>query len=176
MKRKKVKGRSQVGMGSIELAITSVVGVIFTCVAMDLGVMMFGNQVLDRATRDAARAAASQTTAANAKQAALAALATHKTDGQFIGQPTLKVDEFVFQDYGGTPAGKTNPATGQIAQEPFVNVTATTQVLLPANVSMFAGGLNLQQGPLATGKMDFRRTYYFPIVSAPLNANFGGND
>jgi len=49
--------------------------------------------------------------------------------------------------------------------------------LLPGNiVSMFAGALNLSQGPLATGKMAFRRTYYFPIVSAPLSVEFGGNE
>jgi Flp pilus assembly protein TadG len=169
-------------MGTVELAITSILGVIMTCVAVDLGVMMYGNQVLDRAARDAARAAAGQTGAATAKEAAKAALASHQTDGLIIKQPVLKEDEFVYQDYGGAPFGRPDPNTGVAAGNPYVNVTVTSQVVLPANVSFFNGALDLKKSdpgnnnPLATGYMNFRRTYHFPIVKVPLDTNYGGND
>lgn len=167
--------RFRKGMGNIELAITAVIGVIFTCVAIDLGVMMLGNQVLDRATRDAARAAAGQSSSAAAKQAALAALASHTTDGAIISQPQLDDSQFKYEDYGGTPAGQVNPTTNVTAEEPYVEVVASTEVRLPANITWLGGLLSLKDGPLATGKMPFFRKYHFQIVRAPLSNEFGGN-
>jgi Flp pilus assembly protein TadG len=174
--RRSQRNRKSTGMGTVELAITAILGVLFACLAVDLGVMMLGNQLLDRATRDAARAAAGQSTLADAQQAARAALSTHKGDGVYVKSPTLLLSDFKYEDYGGTPQGKTIPAgvpgAGGVAQAAHVVVTATNEVLLPANLSWLMGSINLQQGPLATGKMPFRRTYWFPIVKSKLHQSF----
>lgn len=163
-------------MGSVELAITGFVGVLFACLAVDMGLMMLGNQILDRATRDAARAAAGQSDANNAKLAAVAALNNHKADGFLIGNPTLVPVEFEYVDYGGTPQGQTippgSPGAGGTAGASYVAVVATTEVSLPANLSMFAGALSMKQGPIGTGKMTFRRRYWFPLIRQSLNNAF----
>jgi len=141
-----------------------------------MGLMMLGNQMLDRATRDAARAAAGQQTSANALLAAQAALKNHAADGFYVTNPTLSLPDFKYQDWGGTPQGQIippgNPGQGTQAQASFVTVTATNQVSLPANLSMFSGMLSIKQGPLASGKMTFRRTYWFPIIKQQLNNAF----
>lgn len=133
------------------------------CIAIDLGLMMLGNQKLDRATRDAARAAAGQPDSANALKAANAALKNHKADGWWVQDPTIEAGTFVYQDYSGTPSPVNN-------LNPHVELTCVTQVRLPANLTMF--GLSLAQGPLATGKMEFKRHYWFPIVKQTLNATY----
>jgi hypothetical protein len=172
-----MKQRRRSGMGTVELAISGFVGVLFACLAVDMGLMMLGNQLLDRATRDAARAAAGQTTAALAKQAANAALKNHAADGFYVTTPVLSNPDFVYEDWGGTPQGQTvppgsGPQSGRVAQASFVSVTATNTVALPANLSMMSGALSLKMGALSTGKMTFRRTYWFPIVRQALNNAF----
>src|ERR1700722_18843892 len=88
------------GLSSVELAASAVMLTIMVILAVDLCVLMLGNQVLDRAARDAARAAAGQSTAVNAINAATAALRMHKTDGFFVSQPALtstSSPDFVYQ-------------------------------------------------------------------------------
>lgn len=155
--------RKQSGLAALELAMISFLGIIMVCIALDLGLMMLGNQQLDRATRDAARAAASQPDAVNALKAANAVLKTHKADGFWVQDPTIEPGTFVYQDYGGTPSPVNN-------KNSFVELTCLTNVRLPANLTMF--GLSLNQGALATGKMQFKRHYWFPIVKQTLNANY----
>jgi Flp pilus assembly protein TadG len=169
--------RCKSGLGSVELAITCVFLTILTLLAVDLCVLMLGNQVLDRAARDACRAAAAQSSLANAINAANAALALHKTDGYFVSQPKLTattVPDFFYQDYSGTPAGKTIPAgfpnAGSVAGNATVTVTSTVDVRLPASLAVF--GVKLQGGDLVNGHMKFLRTYTFPIVRTNLNKSF----
>lgn len=161
----------------MELAVSAIALAIMTILAVDICVLMLGNQVLDRAARDAARAAAAQSNITNAINAATAALLMHKTDGYFVSQPTLSgtsAPQFVYQDYGGTPPGQTIPAgspnAGQTAGNPYVTVTAQLNVRLPA--SLGALGVTLDQGPLTGGTMQFVRTYTFPIVKQNLNQTF----
>ncbi len=162
------------GMGSLELAISCFALVVMVCLCLDVGVMMLGNQVVDRAARDAARAAASQSDSASAINAAKAALASHKTDGTYITQPTLvgtTSPNFVYQDYGGAPFGQPVPAPGSgIAGNPFVVVNVKVDVKLPA--SMDCLGQYFEQGPLVGGKMTFQRQYQFPIVKQKLDSSF----
>ena len=171
--------RSQKGMGTIELAAASFALLILVLVVIDICFLLLGNQVLDRAARDAARAAGSQSTLANAINAANAALKMHETDGTFISQPTLtstSAPDFVFQDYAGTPYGATipqgQPGAGTTALNPTVTVTSTLQVMLPASFAVL--GVHIDQGPLTGGKMTFKRTYTFPIVRQELNPAFNG--
>ena len=167
------------GLSSVELAASAVMMTVMVVLAVDLCVLMLGNQVIDQATRDAARAAAAQQTSANAINAAKAALAMHKTDGFFISQPKLTATvapDFIYQDNYGTPylsyipAGYPGAGT-QVNFIPFVQVTASVTVLLPASLSVL--GVQLNQGPLTGGKMVFRRQYTFPIVKQGLNSKFG---
>jgi Flp pilus assembly protein TadG len=165
-------------LSTVELAISAFALAIMTVLAVDLSVLMLGQQVLDRATRDAARAAAGQSTLANAINAAKGALLMHKTDGYFISQPVLTSTtspDFVYQDYSGTPPGQViptgSPNAGQTAGNPFVSLTVQVVVRLPA--SFGALGVTIDQGPLTGGTMTFRRNYTFPIVKQSLNNNFG---
>jgi Flp pilus assembly protein TadG len=153
-------------MGSVELAITGFVGVLFACLAVDMGIMMLGNQMLDRATRDAARAAAGQPNQSLALKAANAALANHKMDGKWVQDPVIESGTFVYQDYNGTPSPVNN-------KNSFVELTCTTQVLLPANLSIFGGKVALgDSGDFLSGKMTFKRHYWFPIVKQTLSATY----
>lgn len=169
--------RRQRGLGTVELAISCFALTIMTLLAVDLGVLMLGNQVLDRAARDATRAAAGQSSLPSAINAAKAALAMHKTDGYFVGQPSLTntvAPDFVYQDYAGTPPGQTipagNPGAGTRAGNPFVTVTTRVQVRLPASLCIF--GCKLEGQDLINGDMKFLRTYTFPIVRQSLNKSF----
>lgn len=169
--------RSSTGMGTIELAASSFALLIMVLIAVDLAVLLIGRQNLDRSARDAARAAASQGTKDRAVLAAQAALALHKADGTFISNPTLtgtNAPDFVYNDFGGTPYDQVIPAglpnAGQKAGNATVTVTTQVTVLLPA--SFGALGVRIDQGPLTGGKMDFQRTYTFPIVRQQLDRNF----
>ncbi len=162
------------GMGSLELAISCFALVVMVCMCLDVGVMMLGNQVVDRAARDAARAAAGQSDAASALNAAKAALVSHKTDGTYITQPQLTntvSPDFVYQDYGGAPFGQPVPAPGSgTAGNPFVVVNVKVDVKLPASVDCL--GQYIEQGALTGGKMTFVRQYQFPIVKQKLDSSF----
>jgi len=170
--------RAQRGLSSVELAVSAFALAIMTVLALDLGMMMLGNSVLDRAARDATRAAAGQRDLPTAINAAKATLAMHKTDGHFVSQPVLTATtapDFVYNDYGGTPFGQVippgNPNAGSIAGNPTVTVTSRVEVLLPASLGIF--GVSLDQGPLTGGKMNFVRSYTFPIVRQSLNKTYG---
>lgn len=165
------------GLGTVELAAGAFGIMIMVIISLDVGVMMLANQVIDKAARDATRAAASQPDLATAIKAAQAALATHATDGTIISQPTLTgtaPPDFVYNDYSGTPPGQTIPAgfpnAGTTAGSPTVTCTVNATVLLPASLGVM--GLQLDQGPLTGGKMTFRRTYSFPIVKQQLNSTY----
>lgn len=172
-KATQIRSRTR-GLGSLELAISAFALVVMVCLCLDVGVMMLGNQVVDRAARDAARAAASQSDSASALNAAKAALASHKTDGTYITQPVLtgtSSPDFVYQDYGGAPFGQTVPPPGSgVAGNPFVVVNVKADVKLPAAVDCL--GQFIQQGPLTGGKMTFQRQYQFPIVKQKLDSSF----
>jgi hypothetical protein len=178
--KRQQKQRDNHGLGTVELAASAFALLIMVLISIDLAVLLIGNQTLDRAARDATRAAASQNSSANAVLAARAALRMHGTPGTYISQPTLtstSAPDFVFDDYGGTPYGEFIPAglpnAGQRAGNATVTVTTMCDVILPANFGVI--GVSTDQGALAGGKMTFRRTYTFPIVRSDLGANFGGS-
>ncbi|MDR3616191.1 MAG: hypothetical protein P4L53_21710 [Candidatus Obscuribacterales bacterium] len=154
--------RSTNGIQTIELAFGSLAIILMTMLALDLLIPMLGNSVLDRAARDAARAAASQGSLSNAIKAANAALASHKTDGFWITQPVLTSTSspaFVYNDYGGDPT-KGNP---------YVLVTCATTVRMPIPIAMFGSTLNGTDG---NGGVKFTRAYQFPIIKFQLGQTF----
>jgi hypothetical protein len=168
------KQRSRLGLSALELGLGSVVIVVMVCVCLDVCILMLGNQVLDRAARNAARAAAGQSNEAAALNAARAALSAQKTDGYYVSQPVLSgttAPDFVYQDFGGVPYGQPVPAPGSgLAGNPFVVVNAQCDVRLPASISFL--GQEIAQGPLTGGTMRFKRQYTFPIVRQSLAPQF----
>ena len=121
---------------------------------------MLGFEVNDRACRDACRAAAQQTNAQDAKTAAQAILKSHKTDGVFLTQPTLKdgANQFIYQDFGGDP----------LAGNPTVTVTTEIECHTPVPLT-FIGNTFAHDGvTFSSEKMKFQKRYTFPIISFNL--------
>ena len=144
--------RSTHGSAFIEIAISFSVMILLAALGLDLTLItlaMFSN---DKACRDAARAAAQQTSSAAALTAAQAQLKVHATDGIFVSQPTLTSQaspNFVYNDYGG------NPPTNQSA---YVTVTTTVTIKLPAPIIFY--GVSF----LSSGNVVFTRRYTYPII------------
>ena len=77
------------GSVSIEVAISCILFIIFVILGFDLLIVIWGYSVVDSAARDAARAAASTSSAAAGLQAAQQTALAHRTDGYFVSQPTV---------------------------------------------------------------------------------------
>ena len=153
----KQKLRKKTGIQTFELAFGALFIILMTMLALDLMIPMIADSVLDRATRDAARAAAGQGDQATAVKAAQAALASHKTDGNYVSQPILTSTtppDFVYQNYGGDPT----------QGNPYVQVTCSLIAKLPCNIQMF--------GEHFSGPFTFKRSYQFPIIKFQLGTNF----
>lgn len=137
----------------IELCLLAVLFVVIATFSLDVGFIVLGAQVNDAACRDAARAAAQGDSYANALALASAAVATHHTDGYFVSQPAIDTADFQYEDFSGLPPANTSP---------FVRVSTTANVRVPAPIYF------LGQTFGAGGTMQFRRTYFFPIVRTRL--------
>jgi Flp pilus assembly protein TadG len=138
--------------------------VVVTVLALDIGVMILASGTNERACRDAARAAAQATTSASALQAAQAACASHaQNGGYFASPPTVDSTTFLYQDFAATNGVPPQPNTS-----PFVRVTTQVTVTIPAPIVFM--GLVKFGGP-GQNTMNFRKTYVFPIVRAPLFLN-----
>ena len=145
-------GRSKHGSAFIELAITLCLTIVLAALGSDITLMTYAMFLNDKACRDAARAAAQQTTSAGALKAAQVQLKVHASDGVFVTQPVLVSQvspNFVYNDYGGSP-----PAN----QSPYVTVTSSINIKLPAPV--FFWGTNF----MSSGSIVFVRSYTYPIV------------
>jgi hypothetical protein len=136
----------------IEICISAFLMVAIAAFGLDLTLIMIGLSICDTACRDAARAAAQQSTSAKAIQAAQSQLQVHSTDGYWITQPTLvstASPNFVYNDYGGNPPTNVSP---------YVTVTTTASVRCPAPIFFF--GASFVKG----GMIQFTRSYTFPII------------
>lgn len=137
------------------------VAFLFSVIAMfcaDIGFVMLASQLNDRACRDAARAAAQGSDYGAAVALAMAALAQHKGDGNFVADPALEIGEFQYEDFGGSPPPNTSP---------YVRVTTTCSVRVPAPI--FLGEVTFGTGE--SGIFNFSKTYEFPIVRTTLYLN-----
>lgn len=148
-KRRRCRGASLV-----EVAIIGTLLVAVALFSLDIGILVLGSSVNDKACRDAARAAAQASDSTNALKLAQASLKSHKTDGYFITQPAIDMTNFTYQDFAGNAPPDTSP---------FVEVTTSNTVRVPAPIFFFGaqfGGTN--------GTFTFRNTYNFPIVRTTL--------
>ena len=152
MQKRNFIQRRNKGSTTVDLAITSMLMIVVGALGSNLTLLIYGGTINDSVCRDAARAAAAQVTPSLALAAAQSQLKAHATDGYFISQPTLKSaasPDFVYNDYNGAPPADTSP---------FVTVTTSVHVRLPAPIVFFGMKLN------NNCSVQFVRRYTFPIV------------
>ncbi|MBY0356970.1 MAG: hypothetical protein K2W82_03130 [Candidatus Obscuribacterales bacterium] len=147
--------RKRYGQGHtiLEVSMLSILFVVISIFCLDVGFILMASQVNERACRDAARAAAQADNYLSALQLAQAAVAGHQSDGYFVSTPTVEAGQFVYQDFGGNAPPNVSP---------FVSVTTSTNVRIPAPVFFFG------ESVLDNGSMRFTKTYTFPIVKMQL--------
>ncbi|MBX9686735.1 MAG: hypothetical protein K2X27_08535 [Candidatus Obscuribacterales bacterium] len=150
------KKRNQKAHTLIELSMLSVIFVVIAVLCLDVGYLIMGSEMNDRACRDAARAAAQADNYATALQLARAALIPHTADGYYLSSPTVNSSAFTYQDFGGDPPPNTSP---------YVSVTTNCNVRVPAPIFFLGSGF------LKNGNMQFSKTYVFPIVKTQLYLN-----
>jgi hypothetical protein len=119
----------------------------------NIGLLIMGAGINDKACRDAARSAAQASNYTAALKAARAALQGHVTDGYFVSAPAMADTDLVYEDFAGNPPTDTSP---------YVSVTTTTVVRIPAPFMMYGATFG------AGGTQTFRRTYTFPSVKTTL--------
>ena len=137
----------------IELSMLGVLFVVLAVLSLDVGYVMMGSQLNDRACRDAARAAAEADNYASSLQMAQAAVIPHRGDGYWVTNPTVNTAQFIYQDYSGDPPPNTSP---------FVTVTTNCNVRIPAPIFFLGATFG------AGGTMSFTKSYTFPIVKTAL--------
>lgn len=142
--------RLQRGSTFIEFCCVAFLVVIAALIVLDCSVCMFGAAANSLACRDAVRVAAQQSTAARAKNAAIAALKQYKHTSLSMTAPELSDagDDFMYElylDADGKP---------QVSQGPFVKVTTFSQVRLPVAVGV-------------KETIDLKQSFTFPIMKLP---------
>jgi hypothetical protein len=161
---KKALPRRARGISAVETAIAAFITIVAAAIGVDMTILTMGFNILDQATRDAARAAGSRQDSISAFQAAQTQLSIHQTDGVFIKQPVLLgsgapapggSQPFVYQDFGGGPPVPANAS-------PYVMVVCTEDIHLPINIPFF--GDNMSSFANAGGYFTLKRNYVFPIV------------
>jgi Flp pilus assembly protein TadG len=140
-------GRSNYGASFIEIGISAFLFAPLAAIGVDLTLMMLGITLTDTACRDAARAAAQQSTPTKASQAAQSQLQLHSTDGYWISQPVLT--SVIYNDFAGSPPANISP---------YVTVTTATTIRCPAPIFFFGTGF------VKGGVLQFSRSYTFPII------------
>ncbi|HEY9793602.1 MAG TPA: hypothetical protein V6D22_24600 [Candidatus Obscuribacterales bacterium] len=118
---------NQYGSTMLDFVVGTMLAISLTVVAVDLVLYMTGYGSNDSAARDAARAAGTADSAPVAKQAAVLACASHKTDGFTVSQPQVDMSAFHFAD---------DPT----AAVPLVSITTRCDITLPA-ANFFAAHL-----------------------------------
>lgn len=137
----------------IELSMLAVLFVVMSVLSLDVGYVIMGSQLNDRACRDAARAAAEADNYAGALDLAQTAVIAHRGDGYFVSSPTVEASDFVYQDFSGSPPPNTSP---------YVSVTTSCNIRIPAPIFFLGAEFG------SSGTMNFRKTYVFPIVKTQL--------
>ena len=152
--------RNRKGQLALEVAATCVFLLVFILLSVDLGFLLYGANINDKACRDACRAPAQLANAA-ALQRANAALRAQRLAGDTIGQsivtrPVIPGGGLIYDDYGGAVhagMGGLLPAN----RTPFVTVTTQCTSTLPFAPPQLLGNT-------LPGTFTFRQTYTFPIV------------
>jgi Flp pilus assembly protein TadG len=150
----KTRNRST-GQLVIELASTCVFLLIFVLVSVDIGLLLYGAHINDKACRDACRAAAQTNNATDARRVAEAVLSGQRLAGDTVGKgivtrPTIPAGAagLTYVDYNGTPAPD---------ESPYVTVVTECNSTLPfAPPELLGHSMNQS--------FTFRQSYTFPIV------------
>lgn len=151
------KAKRKSGIVLVEIAIVSVLLVVFAIVAFNLVTVTWGFIILDAAGRDAARAAANCTDATQGLRAARQAALTHTTDGNFVTQPTVMGSNTPSTDFRWVDnPNNTNPPSGS----PYVVVTTRNRVRVPVALNIFGAQQN-------NNDIFYSRTYTFPLLKVP---------
>jgi hypothetical protein len=137
----------------IELAMLSVLFVVMGVLCLDVGYLILGSELNDRACRDAARAAAAADNYTTSLQLAKAAVVPHAGDGFYVTSPQVDTAAFLYQDFSGSPPANTSP---------YVSVTTHCNIHVPAPIFFLGTSF------LSSGSMQFTKTYVFPIVKTQL--------
>jgi len=162
----KFRRENSKGFQLAEVALGTFIGIAVSAIAADLTIFTFGFMNLDKTARDCARAAAGQTTSAQATKAAKAQLTSHATDGYFCAQPQLVGNAVVtFQDWSGAPYNGSPPtisgSTPTTPQCAYVTVSVSEGIRMPIPIPFF--GVNISQ--MVPGSViTLTRTYTFPII------------
>lgn len=135
----------------IELACGASLMLVFSLLCADIGMVVFGVDINDRACRDAARAAALGGSTSESVALASAALKAHAADGYYFTSPQL-VLPISYNDYGGNPPAQTSP---------YVQITTSTIARVPFAPVDFFGAQFLKNGTIS-----FKQTYTFPLLKA----------
>lgn len=141
----KVGSRNERGTVFAELAIGCMIMIGIAMFALDIGTAMMCFGTNDRACRDAARAAAQGSNAAEANNLARRIVQNFNSQSNLVTSP--QVVSVVYNDFNGTPPDGVSP---------FVLVTtrATARAVAPWGLGKTAIG----------GTFPLTKTYCFPIV------------
>lgn len=149
------KTRLQRGSTIIEFTCVAFIVILAALMALNCAVCLFGASSNSLACRDAVRVAAQQSTAERAKNAAIAALKQYKHTSLNMTAPELSSvgDDFQYELY--------NDADGhpQVDKGPFVKVTTSSTVKLPASLKMFKIGIE--------DTIKLKQSFTFPIIELP---------
>lgn len=136
----------------MELASIAWVLPIASMLTINAALVGFAAWMNDAACRDVARAAAEEPTSAKALLAANNALKAFAVKNNYADTPTLLQNDPDFQ-YEIFPDENGNP---QLKKGPYVKVTTTMAVKLPAPVLFAKNGLSNQ--------LKFRQSYTYPLL------------
>jgi hypothetical protein len=139
----------------IELASTCIFLMVFIVVSVDIGLLLYGANINDKACRDACRAAAQANNEIDARKMAEAILSGQRLAGDTMGKgivtrPSIPAGTagLTYVDFNGTPAPD---------ESPYVTVTTECNSTLPfAPPELLGSTLN--------HNVTFRQSYTFPIV------------
>jgi hypothetical protein len=152
--------RSASGSNVIELAASSLIMAVLTVMCIDVGTVVFGTIVHNRACQQACRASAQGNDAPRAISLARAALSASRTDGHFLTQPTFTDPELVYNDYNGNPAP---------TEVPTVTLTTHADIKLPAGASFAGAILGAPDGVIKS-----TCNYTYPIMNFQQKIPAGG--
>lgn len=148
-------GRTRTGSVMFEFLCISWFLVVVALLSTNLGLVVYCAWTNDAACRDATRAAAQQTTATSARQAAQGAIARFASGSYWLSSPRLDLsgDSFAYEafaDSQGQPQRQKNP---------YVRVSTSTVVRLPAPIAIVGCSL--------ADTVTLKQSYTFPIVTLP---------
>lgn len=146
--RKNVRQRRAKGSLAVEFVCGCFLASVFVALGLHLGIAIFGAYANDRACRDACRNAAQGQDLTEATKLASVILKSYQASG-FLSAPKMSAP-IVYQDFAGHAPAQTSP---------YVQVSTSTDVLMPLGTLSF-----FNAGTLQDSKLSFVKTYTFTIV------------